>query len=129
MKKKSMSVSQSLGELTFWAKSKVSRIFGSQVRKWQACSIAETKRDDSVFYQEEKVKGFSLPFLKKIYLMLCSHKNKLEVVSTVFLPSNKFKVCLTPVIMTIIYYGLKKKELKTVRDSFSTLLLCRSTEL
>lgn len=38
-----------LAELTFWAKSKVFRTFRCQICKRQACSIAKTKRDDSVF--------------------------------------------------------------------------------
>lgn len=38
--------------------------------------------------EEEKVKGFSLPFLKKVCLLLCSHKNKLESLQYFYLPIN-----------------------------------------
>lgn len=78
MKQKSTwGLSQRLVELTFWAKSKLLRTFGCQICKWQACSIAKTKWDGSVFYQIKRGKSkIFLYLLKEIHL--CSHKNKLE---------------------------------------------------
>lgn len=81
-------VSLRLAELTFWAKSKLFRTFGCQICKWQACSIAKTKWDGSVFYKKKgKVKDFPLLYLKEMHL--CSHKNKLEnCLQHLFLPIN-----------------------------------------
>lgn len=103
MKQSPAEVCLRLVELTFWAKSKLFRAFGCQICKWQACSTAKTKWDDSVFYQIKRGKSKIFLYLLK-QMHLCSHKNELENCLQNFFPPKKFKVWMTFVIMTI-YYG------------------------